>query len=134
MRFLSTVCKVGKKPRPLAEVSGSDGTSRNIKRLDFVALSFQVSTHFSENQIGDVRHVFTQDPSWLALGYDSKHLRPEVARVVFGAAFSGDAERLARESSRDEITSDSGNISDIAVVWHFGPVAFEDGVCIGFDF
>jgi len=87
----------------MANVVGIDSTSRKIKRCPSVTLTFQVSEHRVEFHRDDPRNVFTNDPSWLNLPYDSKHLRPEVAVISRASSQPGLAERLAWESAANNV-------------------------------
>lgn len=49
------------------------------------------------------RHILKEDESWLALADDSLDAGPKPSLVVDSLALSCGAERLARESSRDDI-------------------------------
>jgi len=90
-----------------------DTTSRKYERLDIVAFIFQVNAHLLEYQsvrpINNSENVFAHDPTGTNLPNSSKHLRPEVAVISRPFAFSGDAERLARESAGEHVDTVSPN-------------------------
>jgi hypothetical protein len=106
-------------------VGSGDGASWYIGRPRGEAFTLQVIEHIIECHTDDSRHVFSTDPAAPAFGYDAKHLRPEIAVVIFSCSVSQAGKRLAGKSSRDDVTLDSSHIADVSVVWHRGPVSFE---------
>jgi hypothetical protein len=98
---------VGHNPDPFSDVRGIDGTSWNNKRLDLVAFIFQVRKHPVEYGSHLTKskcvNVFSDDPCRLNLSYDSKHFRPEVAVILCAASLPGAGERLAGESSANNV-------------------------------
>jgi len=89
--------------------------SFNFKRHDFKATGLQVRYHGVEI-IPDTRNVFTQDPAWPDKVNNSKHLRPEVTRILCAELFTGDREGLAGKSAANEIDSwRVGDGSDVVI-------------------
>lgn len=50
-------------------------------------------------------NVLANDPSRPDFSYEAIHFRPEVARIVVAALFSGDAKRLAGIAAADKVNS-----------------------------
>lgn len=114
-------------------MSGIDGTSRHNNRPAGVAEIFQVSQHVVEFHADDSRHVLAKHPIGSCLRNNSAHLRPEVTVILRASALPGATERLARKSPCDDVGADAFDVSDVAIVGHVGPVAFEDFRGIRFD-
>ncbi len=87
------------KPGAVSLVRRVDTASWKYERLDFVALSFQVSAHLLENHpvipINDAENVFAQDVARSDFPNCSKHFGPQVAVVRRTFSLSGLAEGLA---------------------------------------
>jgi hypothetical protein len=115
-------------------VHSAHGTSWNNKRLCAKADAFHVSKHSREFHADESSNIFTKHPSGLASLDSIEHCRPEEAVIICASLLPGDGKRLARESARDEVTLDGGNISHVSVVWHVWPVFFEDFARIRFYF
>jgi hypothetical protein len=102
-RFFS----VGNNPESFASMRGADACSWNIERPDFVTFSFQVRTHSLEDHavldVSKAFDIFSNNPPRGKLLDDSKHNRPEVSVVIGSCLFACDRERLARETSCDDI-------------------------------
>lgn len=98
---------MGDEPHAISAVWRIDGTSRNKIRLNLVACSLQISAHLLENHslrpINDAGNIFPHDPTRGNLSNCSQHLRPEVAVIVGSSSLACEAERLAGESSREDI-------------------------------
>jgi hypothetical protein len=88
-------------------VGSTDTCSWNIERLDFVSFIFQVSAHsFEDHAVLDVNnssHVLANHDPRLECLDDAKHLWPEMSIITRSFLFARDRERLARESSCDDI-------------------------------
>ena len=93
---------------------------------------------------GDVTgHVFEKDPFGGTLPDDAGDVRPEVARIVGPAAFSGGTERLAGISGEDDVegTAEGAGIETAQIVpdWGRGEISGalggdEDGSGVGLPF
>lgn len=98
---------MGDEPHAISAVWRIDGTSRNKIRLNLVACILQISAHLLEyhslRPINDAENIFAHDPTRGNLSNCSQHLRPEVAVIVSSFALACEAERLAGESSREDI-------------------------------
>jgi hypothetical protein len=94
---------VGQNSASFSFVRGIDTASWNKETLDFVTFRFQVSKHLVECQIDDSRHILTNDPSGLEFVYDSEHFRPEVTVIFLASLLPGNRERLAGESSGNNV-------------------------------
>lgn len=98
---------MGDEPHAISAVRRIDGTSRNKIRLHLVACILQISAHLLENHslrpINDAENIFAHDPTRGNLSNCSQHLRPEVAVIVGAFALACEAERLAGESSCEDI-------------------------------
>jgi len=87
-------------PDPFASVTGVEAASWKYKRrLDGIALSFQVRKHRSEFHADDSRNILTNDPSRPNASDDSAHFRPESAVIIRASSLPGDGKRLTGESS-----------------------------------
>jgi hypothetical protein len=106
-------------------MSGIDGASWNNKRLRGVPDIFQASKHTVEFHADDSNNIFANDPSGPAIGNDAKHFRPERAVIARASALPADTEWLAWEPACEHIALNPGNITDVSVVSHSGPVFFE---------
>lgn len=106
---------VGNKPHSFSPMRRIDGASWNTKRLDFVAIRFQVRAHAFEYQAvvpsSEATHVLSDDPSWSALPDDSKHFRPEMAMVLRSSSSPGGGKRLAGEASSEDVDFSSPGVS-----------------------
>jgi len=94
---------MGHNPDSLAAMARIDGASWYIGRPAGVAFRLQVSTHTVERHADDTRHILTQDPTGPKVSDDSKHLRPEVTVIRRASSLSGKTERLAGETTADEV-------------------------------
>ena len=94
---------MGNNPDPVSPVRGIDGASWNNKRLDFVTFAFQVNAHLLEYHSfvpsNKPTHIFSDDPVWLDVLYDLKHVRPLIAVICRAFSSSCVAEWLAGEAS-----------------------------------
>jgi hypothetical protein len=122
-------------PDSVSSVRGIDTASWNNDRLDFVTTRFQVNTHLFEFHIDDSSNILTNDPTWLCLLYDSEHLRPEMAVIVFASLLAGTTVRLAGKSSCEK--SDSSvcltiESFDVSVDSDIRPMLFENGLGVRF--
>jgi hypothetical protein len=86
-------------------VSGIDGTSRNNKRPAGVADSFQVRKHVVEFHSDDASNVLAKNPSGSRFANNAQHFRPERAVICRASSLPGNAERLARKSTCDEVAA-----------------------------
>jgi hypothetical protein len=84
-------------------VGSADGASWNNKRLHGVVFTFQISAHFVEAQVDEASNILANDPSGLALPYESKHFWPEMTVIFLRSLVSGNGKRLAGKSSADEV-------------------------------
>ena len=127
---------LGDEPHAVSAVWRTDGTSRNNKRLDGISLGFEVLTDGFDDVLlaqltmgvtrieesgltlhlslaaglyhrQDSSNVFTNDISGPDLTDDSKHFRPEIAVIVRSPSLPSRAERLARESAREDVDASS---------------------------
>jgi hypothetical protein len=84
---------VGNKPNPVSSVGSVDTTSRKYKREDFVPTSFQVSLHFVEYHpfipTNEAANILAHNVARGNLPNCSKHLRPQVALILFSKPLSG---------------------------------------------
>lgn len=73
-------------------------------------------------------HVFKEDSFRSYRANDSDGLRPHVPLVSLSEIASSNAERLTRESRRDEVNGGevASDISDIIVSLNIGPMSFKD--------
>ena len=128
----SFVVGVSNKPNSISFVGRTDTCSRKYKRLNFVPVSFQVSTHLFEDQPAVPRskpaYVLAHDPTGWTLSNNSKHLRPQMAFVVWSLTLSCDWVGLARESSAEDINSSSVScrikLSDVCILFGIRKVMF----------
>jgi len=83
-----------------------DACSRKYDREDFVAFTFQVSTHRVENSPGietkEAANVLRHDEGGASLSNDSKHFRPEISIVGRPGPLSCCTKGLAGEASRND--------------------------------
>jgi hypothetical protein len=80
---------VGHNETSLSEVRSSDATSWKYKRLHGVALTFQVSRHIVERQIGKVINIFDNHPSGVRSRNDTQHFWPEIAVIFLASLLPG---------------------------------------------
>ena len=84
-------------------MSGIDGTSRNNKRLNLVAETFQRKAQMLECHLllksKEARHIFKEHPCWISGVYDCKSLRPKPAGVVCPSLVSSNACWLTGDAS-----------------------------------
>jgi hypothetical protein len=125
---------VGHNPYSVSAVSGIEGTSRNNKRPCGVADALQVRKHAVEFQRDDSSNIFTKHPLRFGVINNAEHFRPERTVIARAAAFPGEAVWLARKSPCDEVGAHASDVSDVSIVGHVGPVAFEDFAGIRFYF
>jgi len=67
---------VAHNPNSIPSVLGVNGASRNNKRLDGVAFTFQVRNTSVEFHVDDSSNIFTNDPSGPGFAYNPEHFRP----------------------------------------------------------
>jgi len=79
-------------------VRGTDGTSWNNNRPDFIAFGLQVNTHAFELHLDDTSNILSDDPSGPCFGNNAQHLRPEVTVICLASSLSGAGKRLAGEA------------------------------------
>ena len=128
----SLVSGVGKNPEPFSDVPGIDRASRNTERPCGVASTSQVRKHLVEPHDSERRHVLKTYPSGPRSFDSTEHLRPEPAVIRLAEHEPGKAERLARESGREQPdTIEDGDVPHIAVVWDMGPESGQISSCIG---
>jgi hypothetical protein len=73
-----------------------DARSAKLRKPQSVRIFLHVSLYSREpSQSSRSRNLLTKDDVRAALGDEFPKRRPEVARVVFAEAFTGDGERLA---------------------------------------
>jgi hypothetical protein len=85
-------------------VRGVDGASWNNKRLDFVALIFQVRNTIVESHADETSNILTNDPSWPCFRYNSQHFRPEETVILLASSLPGAGEWLARKSTGNNVS------------------------------
>ena len=100
---------VGNKPNAVSSMGSVDGSSWKYKRKDVVPRRFQVSLHLVEYQavrpINKPANVLPHDVERLNFAYNSQHLRPKVALILFSFSLSRDRVGLTREASREDVNS-----------------------------
>jgi len=94
-----------------------------------VARRLKVADDGVKATIEQAGHVLPEHPLWPQAADEACELRPEVPRVVFGAALTCEAKGLAGEATDDCVNwpSKSNNViwlqlSDIGPPRHVGPV------------
>jgi hypothetical protein len=101
--WLPPTLGVGQNSDSVSLVRGIDTASWNKETLDFVIFRFQVRKHRVECQIDDSRHIFTNDPSGPEFVYNSEKFWPEVTVILLASLLPGNRERLAGESSGNNV-------------------------------
>lgn len=92
---------MGQDEEPFSAVRRADVRSLDEDRLNPVASAFKVGLDSSEVSMpNESAHVFDEDPGGVALSDDPEGVGPEMARVIFPRALSGDAPRLAGDAAR----------------------------------
>jgi hypothetical protein len=118
-------------------VWGSDGTSRDNKRLDFVTDTLQVRYTFVESHIDEAVNILTNDPTGPDFRYDTEHFRPECTVIFLALSLPGNAERLAGETSAYKVNWFEvvfSDIPDISIAFYMRPMLGKDFVAEGVDF
>src|SRR5690625_110951 len=115
-------------------MGSTDGRRWKYNRLNDVPFIFQVSLHLVEDHPSipttNSRNVFSHDPSWFNLSNRSKHLRPEMALVLFPQSFSSLTVRLAGESPGKDVDLSSVNrevrLCDVLIADGTRPVVIQN--------
>ena len=94
---------MGQDEQALAFVARADFSRREQSSRNAVTHAFQVFVDLSEPQTKMVGDVFQEDRAGPHVADNSGDVGPEVAGIVDAASPAGEAERLARIASRDEI-------------------------------
>lgn len=106
----SVAVGVANDPNPVTAVGSVEGNSWNNKRLDAVTFAFQVKVDLLEYHASvpsnEAANILTDNPPWMKLSYDAKHLRPEVAIIFCTSPFAGGRKRLTGEAACEDICSD----------------------------
>jgi hypothetical protein len=117
---------VGNNIDSVSAVRGVNADSWKYKRLDFVALTFQISEHLFEDQsvrpIKESTNILPHDIPWSDFSDCTEHFRPKMAFIFFSHPFSSGTEGLARKSTGEDIDFSSPNskVSCLDVVIRFG--------------
>jgi hypothetical protein len=107
--------------------------------LDLVAFTFQVRAHLVEYQpvipTNNPANILAHDPPWFDLSNCSKHVRPEVALVIFTESASCDRVWLAGESPCEDVDSSSmrskRDVCDVFITDCFGEVVLQNSATEG---
>lgn len=98
---------MGDEPHAISSVRRIDGASWNKKRLNLVTFTLQISAHLLENHsfrpTNNAENILAHDPARPDLSNCAQHLRPEVTVIACASSLACEAERLAGESSREDI-------------------------------
>jgi hypothetical protein len=102
-RFFS----VGNNPDSFSPVGSTDACSWNNERLNFVSFAFQVSAHSLEDHavldVNNSSHILANNEPRFECFDNAKHLWPEMSVVTRSFLFARNRERLAGETSCDDI-------------------------------
>jgi len=99
----SLAAGVGHNGTSVSLMRGVDAASWKYNRPCFVALALQVSQHSVECHVDDSSNIFANNPSRLDFLNNSEHLWPEVTVILTASALPGHTERLARESTGNNV-------------------------------
>ncbi len=104
--MLSMVLGVANNPYSVAAVGRVNGDSWNNKRLDFIALGFQIRADCFEYHAvvpsNEATHVFSDDPFGFCISYNFKHIRPLVTVVCRASSSSCGAKWLTGEPTGND--------------------------------
>jgi len=118
---------------------GTDGTSRNNNRPDFVTFPFQVSNTIIESHVDETSNVLAKHPSGPDIRNNSQHFRPESTVIRRTFSLPGDTIRLARESPANKVNwcefvlSSDSDIVYILVFWNIRPMFRKYSTAPGID-
>tara|TARA_R110000851_G_scaffold51585_2_gene122399 strand:- start:161 stop:511 length:351 start_codon:yes stop_codon:yes gene_type:complete len=100
---------VSNNPNPVSFVRGTDASSWNKGREDFVLFILQRRAHLVEYHAfvptSKPANVLCHDPSGANLSDNSEHFRPEMSIVGSAFSLSDHGERLTRKSATEDVDS-----------------------------
>jgi hypothetical protein len=99
---------VGNNERPVTLVPRGDSRSREKERPRFVVRSVQVINNIIEAVVGELRDVFSDNPTRSHGLNDDEHGGPQMARIVISAPVARRAPRLAREAPGNKVNCTNG--------------------------
>ena len=97
---------------PVSSVGRVDGASRNIDRPAGVTDAFQISADSVEPTVASLSaNLFAHADPRPASVDESKHVGPQMPRIVRSGAFAGDGERLTRAGAGPNRSDPAGDLA-----------------------